>query len=217
MKSVILAALGVAMFSGAAHAVPLLSVKVFDGASLVGSASNVSGGVLNLTGSDSNFASFNVSVLGIPLIPSPDLSSTTLDVKSKGGAATLTIWITQTDASVLYPTRLASTFTFNALTGTNSSAVLTNYIDSSNTAFGTATQIATASLDPIVIAAGPLMSNLVSGVFSETEKYVITFGGNVQSVSLTSQIIDAPEPISAAMLGAGLLGLGIVRRAKRAG
>ncbi len=62
---------------------------------------------------------------------------------------------------------------------------------------------------PIIFAAATM------DLFSETQKYVITFDAAKESVSLSSQIVDAPEPFSVAMLGVGFLGLGMVRRLRR--
>jgi hypothetical protein len=199
---------------GAAHATPLLSIQVFDGATLIGSSLNVSGGAINLSNVfDGNFTSISVSALGILTLSIPDLSSTTINAKSNGNGATLTVLITQTGVSVLSPLQLLSTFTFNALLGTNSTAVTTNYISASDQAFALTTQIGLAIFDASVTAAqaaGPFLSGLTPTTFSETEKYVITYGTGhgVQSTSLTSQITDpVPEPVSTAMLGVGVFGL----------
>jgi hypothetical protein len=221
MKRLLLAAVAAtALLSGTANATPLLSIQVFDGSTLIASSLNVVGGVDNAINNvfDSNFSSISVSALGIPVLPSPDLSSTTINAKTNGGAATLTVLISQTGVTVPDPTKLLSTFTFNALLGTNSSAVMSNWISDSNVAFALTTQIGLAALNPTVSSAGPFMSDLTPTLFSETEKYVITFGAGhgVQSTSLTAQIVDAPEPFSAAMLGVGLLGLAMVHRSKKA-
>jgi hypothetical protein len=214
---------GTALLStGAAYANPsLLYVEIFDGTTLIaGGTTGVGGGVDNAISniSEGNFTSISVSALGIPVLPSPDLSSTTINAKANGNGGILTVLVSQTGVSVPNPTKLLSSFTFNALAGTNSSTVLTNYISASDVAFALTTPIGSATLDPSVSAAGPFMSDLTPTLFSETEQYVITFGSGhgIQSTALTSQIVDAPEPISAAMFGVGLLGLGIIRRTRRA-
>jgi hypothetical protein len=194
-----------------ASATPTIQIAVYDGLTQIGLSPVITTGTYTLATTDANFPSISVTALGIPLLPSPQLATTTLDVQSNG-PSTLTVLVTQTD--VTSATNLLSTFAFNALLGTASTAVLTNYIDAGNVAFATTTQIATAVLNPVVQAVGPIMSGLPPALFSETEKYVITFGAGVQAISASSQIA-APEPISLAILGSGLIGLGLVRR-KRA-
>lgn len=222
MKRLLLAAAAVAALlstAGVANATPQMSIEIFDGATLIGSSLNVSGGGIGLTASSANFSIVSVSALGVPVIPTPDLSSTNLSATTTSGHGVLTIMVTQTGLTQTALALFQSSFTFNALTGLASSAVFTNYIDAGNAAFGMVTQIATANLSPVVTAVGPLNDNIGPfPLFSETQKYVITFTGtSTQSVSATDQIIDAPEPMSLGLLGAGLLGLGITRRrAKRA-
>jgi hypothetical protein len=209
-----------------ANATPGLQIEVFDGTTLMSNtvfngtsfvpASN-SGIADVLDDSDANFSNISVSVQGIPKIPSPNLSSTTIDASTSGIAlpTTLTVLVTQTGVSMPLE-NLASTFTFNALTGQSETAVFQNWIDKNDVAFGMTTPITSAvtltpdvgSAGPITIAEGPLT------LFSETEQYVISFGGGQQSVSLDSQIIDAPEPMTFAILGVGLCALGFTRRVR---
>ena len=84
---------GTALLSaGAACANPsLLYIEVFDGATLIaGGTTGVGGGVDNAISniSEGNFTSISVSALGIPVLPSPDLSSTTINARSGTGANT---------------------------------------------------------------------------------------------------------------------------------
>jgi hypothetical protein len=90
------------------------------------------------------------------------------------------------------------------------SLVFQNRIDSTNAPFGMTTPITTpVTLMPVVgtgpILVGPIIVTDGSDVpLAETEQYVISFSDSQQSVSLSSQIIDAPEPSPLAVLGIGL-------------
>ncbi len=218
MKFLLAGVVGVALFApGIGNATPALGIAIYDGATLIHSTPFVTGGAnFVLPFSDANFSSISVVANGVPNLPSPDLTSFTLDTTSSA-PATLTVWVTQTGLSNPQPINLASSFTINALTGPSETVSITNYIDSGNVAFGTATQIASDTTSNVVVGdAGPIIfAAPAMGLFSETQKYVITFDAAKEYVSLSSQIINAPEPESIAMLGVGMLGLGMVRRRKR--
>ena len=62
----------------------LLTREVFDGATLVDTVTSTTG-VLNLSTSDANFSEISATVVGVPLVGNPDLSSVTLNVKSANG------------------------------------------------------------------------------------------------------------------------------------
>jgi hypothetical protein len=218
MKYLLLAAVaGAALLStGAAHATPALGVEIYDGNTLIASDLNQTGGSLTLLDSDANFSSIFLGVNGVPLLPNPNLNSITLDTTALAPAK-LTILVTQTGLTNPYLINLASSFTSNALTGQSESVAFTNFINVNNAAFGMTTTIASFTATKTAVAdAGPIVTTLpATALFSETQEYVITFDAAQESVSLSSQIIDAPEPVSIALLGVGMLGLGAVRRSKK--
>lgn len=113
------------------------------------------------------------------------------------------------------------------------SETITSYYDPSNTGYGTANVLSSSTFNAGNVAncstAGSLLAcqssqtaleNIanLSAPFSETE--VITASFAAGSDTLTSNALieagaTAPEPASCALIGAGLLGVALIRRRRR--
>jgi hypothetical protein len=207
-----------------AIAAPTMSIQVFDGATLIGSAINVSGGSANVVASSSNFSSVMVGGQGFPDLALPDFSTQSLQAaKSSAGSpspTTLTVKITQQGITGYPAVSLANTFTGNTLTSNSNYTTFTigNYVDAGNGAFATTTLLASTSYSNLGLGSystGPIVKTVTPGaMWSETTIYTITFTGQ-GSIQSSAQIIRVPEPMSMALFGAGLLGLGMVRRSRK--
>ena len=227
MRKLLIAALLLLPFgAGGALAAPLLSIQVFDNGTLIGSTSNVAGGFASLSTSDNFFSSVAVSAAGVPLTANPGLATTTLDTRSNPGSADrlLSIQVTQTGLTGFPSGSLSNTFTGNTLLsgGNYSTFTIANYIDASNTAFGTGILLAAANYSNLGLGSfstGPVVTSVTpGGLFSETTIYTILFTGGEATISGSAQLIGVaavPEPMSLALFGAGLLGLGFVQRARK--
>ncbi|MDB5375095.1 MAG: hypothetical protein JWP04_3737, partial [Belnapia sp.] len=80
-----------------AIAAPTLSIQIFDGATLIGSVTNVAGGSASTLASDANFSNIIVSAQGVPVLPTPNLSSISINATSAAATThTLTVKVTQT-------------------------------------------------------------------------------------------------------------------------
>ena len=154
-----------------------------------------------------------------------DLGSTaqtvSVNVGPPAGPGTITIWVTETDISLgSAPQQLkfVSGFTQNLLPS-GSSVVETTYFDPSNTAFGTATQLATATFNSIDTNS-PGATTLVddfAAPWSISEEYVVTIGLGAPPTVLSTISLDTtvngpipilPEPSTWAMMLIGFVGLG---------
>lgn len=153
------------------------------------------------------FADVSITATAPPLLAPGDISATTLTVTSLLGGGT-----------TLHANFLASGFNF---TGGNVEAVLTinnliggdagPFVLSAITPSGTETHTftGTGSIDVGPIAMGAFTTDQAD--------FALTFSAAGQSVDATIEIIAAPvpEPGSMAILGGGVLGLGMLARRRR--
>ncbi len=209
-------AMGLSVPPDQAYAIPLLqlsdgvsTVTITDG--LAGDLNSVEGAV-TFGGSVGNFF-VNVSTgisyptLGTSTLPYLDLSS--VNVSSSSGG-TLTIRFTQTDFS----NTSGSPFLITSEIGgvTQGTVSYQSYFDASNTAFGTASLL--GNLGPFSGAfSGSSLDNMTAtGLYSLTLVTTITHagGGSLPQSSSFNATLRVPEPGTVTLLGAVLLGIGLL-------
>lgn len=184
----------------------LLTTEVFDGATLIDTVTSASGS-LNLSTTDANFSTISATVVGVPQIANPDLSSVTLNVQSAtAGTHTLTIDVFQTGVSAAAGTTLLSSGTTNDLVGAPGPTVETTYFNGADTTLGTQLATHTFPAGDVSDAFGPTPNVLGSALNADAQQYMVTFTAAGQSSNDTIQITEAtavPGPV----VGSGVPGM----------
>ncbi len=161
-------------------------------------------------GAFGSFTLNDIDAVGSPILPSPNLDSSAINVSAAAGG-TLTVYVTE--SGLTSPKGVGdflTAFTSNLFNGAVKSITESTYISTTNALYGgtllasdSFTGLGTKSIVDATPSLGP--------VFSETEKFVITTTG-AGDVNDTIDITSVPEPASFALLGGGLIALGVALR-----
>lgn len=202
--------------AGTAHA-DLISIGMSQTATPPSSTLASGNGTAVFNGSFGTFSTNVVTAVGTPPLAEPTLNTTSIDVKTvQRGPQTLYVWITEQGlSSPAGIQKFVSGFTSNLFSGKVQSVTEKTYLDVSNALWGTGfllgSKMFTSAPDhhSVVTTTPPL-----APLYSITAEYIVHMSG-AGSANDTINIAAVPEPVSLALLGTGVLGLGLLRRKSR--